>query len=280
MELLYFLLILVILFILGPALGVLLRRSFSRWMRRLRKLERIFLPGKQPEPPAIILPRLSLVQSAVGVPVEHLPNPYPPYTGTLHINDPLRDNSAGYRWMNDREILTPATENCRFCAGSYRVIIQPRPVSWMGYCLAMDTNFSDFVYQIEATLLRGKELGIVFRQTPQYGFYYFYIRCDGSWGLVVMNRITRERKLLDAGWSLSIKIELREPNVLAVVANGPDLDLYVNHEYLARVTDTSCPHGRLSLGASSDDGNPCEASFNNVMLWTLDEVKSAGKTIE
>lgn len=269
MELVLIILMLVVAFIGGSMLGVWIRRSLFRGVSRLRALERAGQPGNMM--PARRLRPMPLVQHAVGVPVEHVPNPYPPYTGTLRINDPLRDNSAGYEWMNDREILTRETENCRFCDGSYRIVKPTWVRPGMVYCLAYETNFSDFVYQIEATLLQGKEIGMVFRQTPQYGFYYFYIRRDGSWGLEVMNRITNERKLLDAGWSLHVKIELNESNMLAVVANGHDLDLYLNHEYLTRVTDTTCFRGRISVGTRSDDGSPGEASFNNVMLWTLDE---------
>ena len=209
------------------------------------------------------------VQTAVGVPVEHLPNPYPPYSGTLRINDPLRDNSAGYQWMDDREKLTVETEGCHFCDETYRVSIGNKPTSWMAYCLALETNFSNFVYQIEAILLQGTEIGIVFRQTAQHGRYYFYIRRDGSYGLQCAAR--PQSRLLADGMSSAINIGLNQPNVLAVVANGPTIDLYVNRQHLTRVTDTTHPAGRISTGTASDANSPSEAAFRNVMVWTLDE---------
>lgn len=266
--------VLIVLFILAfgtPAV-------FLRWSRRVqRRIERVVSPATpQVPPPRKALP-LPLVQSAVGVSVQHLPNPYPPYTGILRIHDPLKDNSAGYRWMDDQKHLSQETEGCRFCDDTYHVSIGKKPSSWMCYCLALDTNFSDFVYQVEATLLQGMDIGIVFRQTMQYGYYYFHIRRNGSYELIRASRETMQYTLLTAGFSPDIHIELNQPNVLAVVANGSDFDLYVNHQHLAHVTDATCPHGRISTAAATADGSPCEASFRNLMLWTLDEANTDGK---
>ncbi len=214
---------------------------------------------------------MPLVQQAVGVAVEHLPNPYPPFSGTLRINDPLRDNSAGYQWMDENEKKTRETAGCRFCDGSYRVSMGNKPTPWYSYCLAQETNFSNFVCQVEATLLQGPEIGLVFRQTAQLGYYLFYIRRDGSYGLLnAQVKILKRVPLID-GLHPAIKIDLNETNVLAVVANGPDIDLYVNYQHVAHVTDTTHPAGRISLSAATDAHSPCEASFRNVMLWTLDE---------
>lgn len=244
---------------------------FFRWSKRVqRRIVRTKYPDAQPPTMSRKLRPLPLVQSAVGVPVEHLPNPYPPYAGTLRINDSLKDNSAGYYWMDDRMKSSQETEGCRFCDESYHVSIGNKRTSWMCYCLAYETNFSNFVYQIEATLLQGMDIGIVFRQTVQYGYYYFHIRRNGSYELIRASRATMQYTLLDAGFSPDINIELNQPNVLAVVANGPNMDLYVNQRHLTRVIDGACPAGRISTAAATADGSPCEASFRNVMLWTLD----------
>ena len=65
------------------------------------------------------VPPLPPVQTAAGVAVEPLPNPYPPYHGTLRIHDPLQDNTAGYGWMDDSVQHTTATEGCHFCQEAY-----------------------------------------------------------------------------------------------------------------------------------------------------------------
>src|SRR6266487_2358953 len=45
-------------------------------------------------------------------------NPYPPHTGSLALNDPLKDNSKGYRWDIG---LFAHGGICSFIGGSYRV---------------------------------------------------------------------------------------------------------------------------------------------------------------
>src|SRR5579864_1620308 len=47
-------------------------------------------------------------------------DPYPPYGGTLVLNDPLNDNSQGYNWD---EYALSGTKDCRFVAGAYESTI-------------------------------------------------------------------------------------------------------------------------------------------------------------
>ena len=218
-------------------------------------------------------PPLPPAQVAVGVAVEHRPNPYPPYSGTLRISDPLQDNRAGYGWMDDSEKSTKETKGCHFCNEAYHLPIGTQPQPHMIYCLAIRTNFSDFVYQIEATLLQGIDVGIVFRQTPGYRFYYFYIRRDGTYGLI--RNTGSQSVLLAKGSSHIIHTNLNQPNVLAVVANGANIDLYVNLHHLDSVVDDLYKAGRIGTATATAANYPGEAAFRNVMLWTLDEASTA-----
>lgn len=208
-------------------------------------------------------------QKALGVPVEHLPNPYPPYGGTLRINDPLSDNSARYDWMDDRDDSSPDVDGCQFCDGAYQITNRQQTQPYMSYCLAMRTNFSNFVYQIEATLLKGQEIGVVFRQTPGYRFYYFFIRLDGTYGLKCSQGEER-RSHLAQGTSHAIKGALNEPNVLAVIANGNIIDLYVNQQHLKSVVDNTYRSGRIGTATGIEARSSNQAVFKNVMLWTLE----------
>ena len=237
-------------------------RSRAVRLQRLQMAKRASAPKKYlPLPP---------LQSAVGVEVAPLPNPYHPYNGQLRINDPLRDNSSGYHWMDDHVKMTRETEGCHFCDETYHVSIGNQQTSYMIYCLALETNFSNFVYQIEATLLQGTEIGIVFRQTAQRGFYYFYIRRDGTYGLLCEDRPQQRRSLLTTGISSLIKTELNQHNLLAVVTNGSIIDLYVNQQHLTQLSDAVHEAGRISVASATDPNSPTEASFRNLMLWTLD----------
>jgi hypothetical protein len=196
------------------------------------------------------------------------PNPYPPYKGTLVINDSLQNNSAGFNWMDDTVSQTPENKGCRFINGAYH-IIDSIPQSSMVYCLALDTDFGNFVYQIQATLLKGSAIGIVFRQAPGYKYYYFYIGQDSSYGLLWNNGA--HSQVLTTGVSFAIHPGLNQSNLLAVVANGTTLDLYVNKQHLASVIDDTFSRGRIGTAVESGVGSAIDAAFSHVMLWSLDQ---------
>jgi hypothetical protein len=77
-------------------------------------------------------------------------------------------------------------------------------------------------------------------------------------------------QVLTTGFSSAIHTGLNQSNLLAVVANGTKLDLYVNKQHLASVTDDTYSGGRIGTAVQSDDGSASNAAFTHLMLWTLD----------
>lgn len=252
-----------LIFITVFCVSFLLRRYMNRkgMQKALANRRAQELARRQPPP-------MPPVQTAIGVPVEHLPNLYPPYTGTLRIDDPLRDNTAGYGWMDDSIERNTENEGCHFIRDSYALTVEQKPHPSMIYCLALRTNFSDFVYEIETTIIRGSEIGVVFRQTPGFRYYYFYICRDGTYGLERHNRGVAA--ILARGQSDVINIELHQSNILGIVANGSSIDLYINQQHLETAHDTVYSAGRIGTGTRTDAVNPSEVSFKNLRLWTLD----------
>ena len=102
-----------------------------------------------------------------------------------------------------------------------------------------------------------------------FAIIIFYIRRDGTYGLDRYNSVTQQPVHRADGFHAAIYIELNQPNVLAVVANGNIIDLYANHYHLATVIDDAYPSGRIATGAATDANSPAEASFRNVMQWIL-----------
>jgi D-aminopeptidase len=76
-------------------------------------------------------------------------------------------------------------------------------------------------------------------------------------------------RLLKSGFSAAIYTGLHNPNVLAVVAQGNMLNVYVNHQHLASVTDTTYIAGRIGTAIGSTNGSSSDGAFNNLMLWAL-----------
>lgn len=53
-----------------------------------------------------------------------------------------------------------------------------------------------------------------------------------------------------------------------VVANGPQIDLYVNYTKIDSVSDTTCSQGAIGV-AVYDNTNPTSATFTNAKVWTF-----------
>jgi hypothetical protein len=189
-------------------------------------------------------------------------NPYPPHTGSQTLDDPLKDNSKGYRWD-----VGPFANggSCSFTGGSYHV-----GVSLQGHLLACNAEavtFSNLTYEVQMTILKGDRGGMFFRQVGTQGPYYYYsIKIDGSYELDSFDGTISH--VLQRGTSPAVKIGLNQPNLLAVVAQGSSIDLYVNGQSILRITDSSTSSGLIGVAADATD-QPAEVSFGNARVWIL-----------
>lgn len=190
------------------------------------------------------------------------PDPYPPHTGTLVLSDPLKDNSKGYRW----DVGTFAQGgSCTFTGGSYRVAISTRGQIFA--CNAENGNFANFAYEVQMTIIKGDRGGVFFRQGGSQGpVYYFSIKTDGSYELDSFT--PGASHVLLHGTSRVIKTGLNQANLLAVVAQGNSITLYVNRQSIAHATDSTTSHGLIGVAADATD-QPAEVAFMNANVWML-----------
>jgi eukaryotic-like serine/threonine-protein kinase len=194
--------------------------------------------------------------------ISAVPNPYPPHTGNLALNDPLKDNSKGYNWD------VGAFGNggsCSFTGGSYHV-----SVPMQGHVLACNAEavtFSNLTYEVQMTILKGDRGGIFFRQIGTQGpYYYFSIKIDGSYELDSFNGNTSN--VLQLGTSPAVNRGLNQQNLLAVVAQGSSIDLYVNGQSILHITASTTSSGLIGVAADATD-QPAEVAFNNTRVWML-----------
>jgi hypothetical protein len=63
---------------------------------------------------------------------------------------------------------------------------------------------------------------------------------------------------------------MQQPNLLTVIAQDNHFYVYVNKQFMAKITDpdNAYKYGRIGLVAE-DDGHPTEIAFNNAQLWDL-----------
>ncbi len=190
------------------------------------------------------------------------PNPYPPHTGSLVLSDPLKDNSKGYRW----DVGTFANgSSCSFTGGSYHVAVSTR--GHVFACNARNGSFADLAYEVQITILKGDRGGLFFRQVGARGpYYYFSIKTDRSYELDSFTGSASH--VLQRGTSPAIKAGLNQTNLLAVVAQGGSITLYVNRKSITHVSDSTTSHGLIGLAADATN-QPAEVAFMNANVWML-----------
>ena len=190
-----------------------------------------------------------------------LQNPYPPFSGTLVLNDLLNNNSQGYNWDE-------GTGTCQFSARGY--LITETQQKRFQYCTARTTDFSNFAYQVQVVITKGDYGGIIFRANATTGqYYYLRIGQDGSYVLLLyVDNQASHARILTSGLTPFIHIGLNQSNLVAIVARNSTFDLYVNKLYIATVNDHSYSHGQIAVVAE-DEGNVTLVLFSNARVWKL-----------
>ncbi len=189
------------------------------------------------------------------------PDPYPPGGGMLALLDPLRDNSQGNNW--------DTTANCAFTSGAYHV--SAPNVHVVVSCAAKSINFSNFAYEVQMQIIKGDVGGIVFREdTTHNTFYLFYVTDTGNYELLLCSGTTCHDIIATAS-SPAIHNGLNQANLVAVVAIGNTITLYVNNQKIASATDSTYSHGAIGVAASAfaTNGHPTEVVYSNAKVWMV-----------
>lgn len=188
--------------------------------------------------------------------------PYAPFRGTLVLDDPLHDNSQGYRWPE----MDADSYSCAFADGTYHSKTTPR---YYNRCIAQNTDFTNFAYEAQMTILAGDCGALLFRVNNSMGNYYFFRVCqDGTYALF-LDTGNQGPSLIKPASHGAIKTGLNQTNLLAVVANGPLLDLYVNQQHVDSISESTYSHGGIGVAASGVLGHSTEVMFSNVRVWKL-----------
>ncbi len=75
-------------------------------------------------------------------------------------------------------------------------------------------------------------------------------------------------KTLTSNSSSAIKTGLNQSNLIAVVANGSTLDLFVNGQKIDSVLDSTYSHGQIGVVADATN-NQTEVVYSNAKVWKL-----------
>ncbi len=178
--------------------------------------------------------------------------------------DPLNQQDS-HRWEEDSKA---GGGGCTFINGAYDASMPQ--IGFFASCYDLSSNFSNFVFQVQMTILKGDRGGIIFRSNnAKTNFYLFRVGQDGSYDLFAYVDINGSNaKSLAQGSSPAIHRGLNQPNKIAVVARGSSLTLFINQRYVTRVNDWAYQSGAIGVFAD-DQLNPTTVAFNNTEVWML-----------
>lgn len=190
------------------------------------------------------------------------------YDQTTYGTPSLDSTLAGpdnYGWDNYSE----ANTSCAFSGNAYHAQAKPR---YFSPCYAKATNYSDFIFQAQATIVNGHSAGIVFRaDSTNDKAYQFRVSTDGTYILNIFSLDSRglaHGTTLSSGHSSSITAGANQPNLLSVIAQGTYIYLFVNNKYVDRVSDNTYQSGQIGTYVDSDSEG-VEATFRNIKVWKL-----------
>ncbi|WP_141727735.1 hypothetical protein [Thermogemmatispora onikobensis] len=182
--------------------------------------------------------------------------------GQPAFSDDLSSLDESHGWDQG---FSDAGTGCFFNNGAYEAraghpgLLQP--------CLAHNTNFSQFVYEVQLTITHGQEAGLLFRASSDgQSYYLFRVSINGSFALDLYQG-QRGQTLL-TGFSPAISSGLTQTNILGVLVSQESIVLYVNEQAVGSVQDHTLSTGAIGVVAI-DDQLPCVAQFSNAQVWAL-----------
>lgn len=178
------------------------------------------------------------------------------------FTDPL-DGQHTSPWSNE----VNGNTGCAFKNGAYHLHIAPQNL--YDYCLATGSNYSNFLFQVQLTIIQGLDAGVVFRTTnPRLPSYIFTITYSGLYALNV-SIDSQHGRTLAFGRSSAINTGLNQPNLLGVMARNGNISLFINKHFVITATDNTYTSGAIGLVASNFPQTSIDIAFNNAFVWKL-----------
>ena len=184
-------------------------------------------------------------------------NPDPYNTGTLAFFDPLQDNSRGNLWPDDGSL-------CTFSGGAYNVSVTGQGNNLCESSAAPD--LTNLTAEVQMKIVQGDCGGFDIRNDSVGNYYIFQVCQDGSYTFALS---TQQSSPLASGKSSAVKTGLNQANLLAVVANGSSFSLYINHQHVKDVSDSTNTHGGVGLLADDIHSASTTVIFTNLKIWTF-----------
>ncbi len=145
-----------------------------------------------------------------------------------------------------------------------------RPDGYL-YSLKQGTKLNNYYAEITAapTICRGNdEYGLLLRVSPSLDFYRFSLTCSGQIRLdkYYQGKASSPYELTPSG---SVPRGAPSQSRLGVLANGRELNFYVNGEYQFSVRDPSLITGGLGVFARAGEEDAVTVNFSDLKIYNL-----------
>lgn len=187
-------------------------------------------------------------------------------SGSPSLNDPL-SGQDGNNWDAGS---TSGQGSCKFSGNAYHAGVQQSDYFYA--CFAETPTFSNLAFQVQMMIIQGDYGGIIFRaDSANSKYYYFRIGKDGAYDLTISTdtSFAHDRLLKSGNASSIIKTGLNQTNLVTVVAKGSDLYLFVNQQYLDKVSDSTYKSGQIGVFGGDFASASADVAFTNAKVWTI-----------
>lgn len=193
-----------------------------------------------------------------------------PYTHRAmpSLSDLLQNNQQGYAWLEK-------DGSCEFTTGQYHALV--KEAAHVRLCSAQATDYSNFVYEVRMTIMAGDCGALTFRSDDANIRMYFFRICQN--GTYLLGRYdgnpssttSKAAPILEEKLTPQPVIHqgLHQSNVIAIVANGGTIELWINHLHVSTVNDGTYQRGRIGLAANSFT-QATEVAFSDARVWTFE----------
>jgi hypothetical protein len=153
--------------------------------------------------------------------------------------------------------------DCIFTGNAYHMRVAPAKSAF--FCMNAQDSYTNFIFQVQMTVIQGNGGGIIFRDDTAGNFYSFIIMDSNLYSLFTLNESGKGGKMLAFG-----RTAVGRTNTLAVMVQGSKIAMFVNKQYIGSVNDTYSSSGTLGFtGSRSAMDDSVDAAFSNFQIWKL-----------
>ena len=184
-------------------------------------------------------------------------------TWPLVIQETFDSNDAGWELTNGE--WESSKQSTEIKDGKLNWFVKQKSNNWYWH-ISPFYSYSDFYLSVKGRSLAGTNIyawyGLVFRKQGNK-CYIFRIDDEQSFAIHYWDN-NKWTELI--GWTKIAQVNPNKFNELSVIADGPNMDFFVNNAHVGSIVDNSLSSGNIGLAISLDDGSEAAFEFDDLIL--------------